>query len=290
MLWGAFLGGLVIALGGLGRPEVAAQSVTPTDLSARAAAIARLATPAPMVTIPAGWFLMGSLRKEGDLFGLAVPYDDTESPQRRIWLDAYAIDRDEVSLGNYLRWLLLNHRGFSPELARQLAATGMLPDHTLTAWPAFLVSWFEATDYCRSAGKRLPTEAEWEKAARGTEGQLFPWGMAAPDLRRAVFAQDVSGVIPPVAPVDSFAEGRSPYGLAHMAGNVAEWVQDWNGIDYYVSMPDRNPPGPASGRYKVVRGGSWRSNQAILRTATRSGAPPDQRAQTIGFRCAKSAT
>ena len=83
-------------------------------------------------------------------------------------------------------------------------------------------------------------------------------------------------------------EGRSPYGLHHMAGNVAEWVQDWFGLDYYAYMPGQNPSGPTSGRYKGVRGGSWKSKIIMLRTATRSGFPPDQRSATIGFRCAQS--
>ena len=91
-----------------------------------------------------------------------------------------------------------------------------------------------------------------------------------------------------MAPVDVGAEGRSPYGLQHMAGNTAEWVEDWFGIDYYATMPDRNPSGPATGRYKVVRGGSWKSAPALLRSATRSGALPDQRTATVGFRCARS--
>jgi iron(II)-dependent oxidoreductase len=230
---------------------------------------------------------MGSLRKDGDRFGLEVPYDDTEVPQRRIWLDAYEIDRDEVSLGDYLVWRFKNRHAVPPELAQVLAATERIPDATVAAWPALYVSWSEAAEYCRAGGKRLPTEAEWEKAARGIAGQLFPWGRTAPDATRAVFGKDARSAIPPVTPVDSFAEGRSPYGLHHMAGNVAEWVQDWSGIDYYMSMPERNPPGPVGGQYKVVRGGSWRSVPVMLRTATRSGAPPEQRSPMIGFRCAK---
>ena len=103
-----------------------------------------------------------------------------------------------------------------------------------------------------------------------------------------MFGQYHAHEIPIVASVDSGKEGRSPYGLHHMAGNAAEWVEDWLGIDYYATMPDRNPHGPASGRYKVVRGGSWKSAATLLRTATRGGASPNQRAATIGFRCARS--
>lgn len=103
-----------------------------------------------------------------------------------------------------------------------------------------------------------------------------------------MFGQHHVHEIPILAAVDSLDEGRSPYGLHHMAGNVAEWVQDWFGFDYYAYMPEKNPPGPASGRYKSVRGGSWKSKLIMLRTATRSGSPADQRSATIGFRCAKS--
>jgi iron(II)-dependent oxidoreductase len=241
-----------------------------------------------MVTIPAGWFLMGTARVDEILLGFEGPYDDTEQPQRRIWLDAYEIDRDEVSLGNYLAWVLRASRQLDPQLASELAVTKRLPAATLSAWPAFYVRWQDADDYCRSLGKRLPSEAEWEKAARGPKGQLFPWGTRAPSPWLAVFNRLIEDSTLPIAPVDSLEEGRSPYGLHHMAGNVGEWVQDWNGIDYYATMPERNPSGPATGRTKTVRGGSWRSGQAMLRTATRGGAPPMFSSSTIGFRCARS--
>jgi iron(II)-dependent oxidoreductase len=162
-------------------------------------------------------------------------------------------------------------------------------DEGLARWPALYVTWIEAADFCLAAGKRLPTEAQWEKAARGTAGNLFPWGPQAPTPALAVFDQYHVHEIPLVQPVGSGEEGRSPFGARHMAGNVAEWVQDWFGFDYYAVTPNRNPTGPATSRYKGVRGGSWKSKPMMLRTATRSGAPPDQRSPTIGFRCAKSA-
>jgi iron(II)-dependent oxidoreductase len=161
-------------------------------------------------------------------------------------------------------------------------------DQTLTRWPALYVTWHEAKEFCQAREKRLPTEAEWEKAARGTDGRLFPWGEEAPESRLAMFGQHHVHEIPILASVDSHDAGRSPYGLHHMSGNVAEWVQDWFGFDYYAYMPERNPSGPTSGRYKSVRGGSWKSNPIMLRTATRGGSPPDQRSATIGFRCAQS--
>ncbi|HWG96122.1 MAG TPA: SUMF1/EgtB/PvdO family nonheme iron enzyme [Nitrospira sp.] len=126
------------------------------------------------------------------------------------------------------------------------------------------------------------------QAARGEKGYLFPWGHKPPAIGLAMFGQYHLHEIPIVASVERGEEGRSPYGLHHMAGNAAEWVEDWFGIDYYATMLDRNPCGAGQGRYKVVRGGSWKSAPPLLRTATRSGAAPEQRTATVGFRCAKS--
>jgi gamma-glutamyl hercynylcysteine S-oxide synthase len=260
------------------------------ELAQRLAAIAKLAQSSPMVTVPEGWFLMGTNLKRGEPFGLTTQFDDTEQPQRRIWLDAFAIDRDEVSLAEYLTFLQGQHQLPPEELQRliwHVITVHLLPDYILATWPALFVTWSEADELCRSRGKRLPTEAEWEKAARGTDGRLFPWGSNAPALGLAVFGQHHVHEIPIVAAVNSGEEGQSPFGARHMAGNIAEWVQDWFGSDSYVTMPERNPRGPAAGRYKSVRGGSWRSNPSLLRTATRNGAVPDQRSPTIGFRCAK---
>jgi iron(II)-dependent oxidoreductase len=244
-----------------------------------------------MVAIPSGWFFMGSLRKVDDPFGMETPYDDTEIPRRRIWLDTYAIDRDEVSLADYLAHVFQQHLrlpGDLEEMLRHVVMVHGMSDEVVARWPAMYMNWAEAAAYCHAKGKRLPTEAEWEKGARGSEGNLFPWGHAAPEPRLAVFGHYHVHEVPRVAPVDSGEDGRSPYGLHHMSGNVAEWVRDWFGFDYYVSMPERNPAGPTAGRYKVARGGSWKSRPEMLRAATRGGASPGRRAATIGFRCARS--
>jgi gamma-glutamyl hercynylcysteine S-oxide synthase len=263
----------------------------PVELVPHLRAIAELSRPAPMVTVPPGWFLMGTALKHTGSYGLARPFDDTEQPQRRIWLDAFDIDRDEVSLSEYLHFLTGQHVLPSEELQRLIwhtVSVHFLPDYVLARWPAFYVSWNEAAEFCREQGKRLPTEAEWEKAARGTQANVFPWGSKNPGPDLAVFGKHHAHEIPLVAAVDSGVEGRSPYGARHMAGNIAEWVEDWYGIDYYTRMPERNPSGPASGRYKSIRGGSWKSSPSLLRTATRNGAVPDQRVATVGFRCARS--
>lgn len=261
------------------------------ELARHLASIAALAQSSPTVTIPAGAFLLGSKRVDDDPYGHWTQFDDTELPQNRVWLDAYDMDRDEVSLGEYLAFLQARKEHPPDQLQKliwHVITIHSVSDQTLTRWPALYVTWHEAAAFCGSHGKRLPTEAEWEKAARGTEGNLFPWGDAAPNNRRAMFGQHHVHEIPILAAVDSLTAGASPFGLRHMAGNVAEWVQDWFGFDYYAYMPERNPPGPNSGRYKSLRGGSWKSKPIMLRTATRSGSPPDQRSATIGFRCAKS--
>ena len=254
-------------------------------------AIASHAGHAPMLPVAQGFFLMGTTRTGHESFSLALQYDDTEQPQRRIWLDRYEIDRDEVSLGEYVAWLSHEQRPTPDELRgmiEHVTKVHALPWETLAQWPALYVTWAEASDLCRARGMRLPTEAEWEKSARGDHGNLFPWGQQPPTAALAKFGHSHVHEIPIVTSVKTGEEGRSPYGLHHMAGNAAEWVADWFGIDYYMTMPEHNPPGPATGRYKVVRGGSWKSTPALLRSATRGGASPDQRAATIGFRCARS--
>jgi iron(II)-dependent oxidoreductase len=271
-------GWVLASIGWLCCAAFPAQAASIEETAARLHTLAQTARPQPMIRIDAGWFLMGSPPRP-PTEGFLTPFDNTEIPERRIWLDGYRIDRDEVNVANFARWWLAE-----PD------ATSRVPgwlDHASAARgadagnrPVMAVTWAEADGFCRSLGKRLPSEAEWEKAARGEEGRLFPWGDAGPHAGLAVF-----GGVPAYA-VDTFEAGRSPYGLHHAAGNAAEWVEDWSGIDWYRVMPDRNPKGPPSGRYKVVRGGSWRSDPVMLRTATRSASSPDVRRDTIGFRCA----
>jgi iron(II)-dependent oxidoreductase len=261
------------------------------ELARHLTRIAALMQAAPSITIPAGEFTMGSKRIDDDPYGLWTQFDDTELPQQRVWLDEYSVDRDEVSLGEYLAYLARKKRHPPEELQKliwHVITVHSMSDETLARWPVLYVTWHDAVGFCSAEAKRLPTEAEWEKAARGPNGLLFPWGETAPDSERAMFGQHHVHEIPILAAVDSLVAGRSPYGLHHTAGNVAEWVQDWFGLDSYAYMRGRNPVGPANGRYKGVRGGSWKSKVIMLRTATRSGFSPDQRSPTIGFRCAQS--
>ena len=273
------------------RPATGSMEPAPPEVNTHIQGIASFAQTSPVVDIPAGWFLMGTNREDGDRHSFKKNYDNTEFPQRRIWLNAFQIDQYEVSLGEFLEFLQENARRVSPELRGliwHLISVHFIPNQALAPWPALYVTWEEAQAFCLSRGKRLPSEAEWEKSARGTTGKTFPWGQEEPSPENAVFGAYHVHEIPLVANVDSFPEGQSEWGIFHLSGNIAEWTNSWLGSDYYPIMSARNPQGPKSGRYKSVRGGSWKSNPVMLRTATRGGALPEERSANIGFRCAQS--
>ena len=274
-------------------PSVTSGEVDPPspEIDEHIAHIAGFAKTSPQVVIPEGVFLMGTNRRDDMRHSLATHYDDTEFPQRRIWVDGFFMDRYEVNLGEYLAFLLTTKRPISQELRAliwHLISVHFIPDQALASWPALYTTWDEAKAFCEYHNKRLPSEAEWEKAARGESARIFPWGEMDPTPELAVFGQYHVHEIPLVAAVDSFEDGQSIYKVLHLAGNIAEWVNDWLGPDYYPIMPEKNPPGPKMGRYKVVRGGSWKSRPVMLRTATRGGAFPEERSANIGFRCVQT--
>ena len=252
----------------------------PSGDAAEAARLAALPVPDGMVSIPAGWFLMGSD------YHVDPDAGPQEQPQRRVHLDEFQIDRYEVSNVHYLRFVLATGRAGPPYWRGD-----PFPDK-MAAHPVIGVSWEDANAYCRWAGKRLPTEAEWEKAARGTDGRIFPWGNEPAGWQKSNIAHSGSkrGVkYPPLANVNRYDRGVSPYGVYQMAGNAGEWVADWFDPQYYRQGADRNPPGPGKGGEKVFRGGSWNEDPEVARSAGRGAKAPDGWSYLLGFRCAHSA-
>jgi formylglycine-generating enzyme required for sulfatase activity len=219
------------------------------------------------VAIPAGTFTMG---------------DDEWSPQRQIYVDSFRIDRDEVTTARYAKFLQATGAVRQPDEWQEvdLAKHGELP--------VVGVDWNDADAYCRWVGKRLPTEAEWEKAARGTDARAYPWGDAPPAADKAKFASNApSAYGGGLAPVATHAAGASASGVNDLAGNAAEWVADWH-AESFPSSDVRNPRGPASGAGKVMRGGGWRDPAERITTTKRFYAKPEHRGDDVGFRCARN--
>jgi iron(II)-dependent oxidoreductase len=243
-----------------------------------------------MVLVPAGEFLMGSDKKvDRNAY-------QAEMPQHRVHLDAFEIDKYEVTTVQFLRFVLATGR--SPLIDWRYDGGNF--QESMATHPVMHVSWYDADAYCRWAGKRLPTEAEWEKAARGGDGRIYPWGNQMAGLTRANFGRTgLSGPVrdrperlllyPPIISVNKYDNAVSPYGMHQMAGNVAEWVADWYDKDYYKTAPDRNPKGPEKGTQKAFRGGGWIDSTPTVRAAQRNGTDPDTKMNWLGFRCAKDA-
>ena len=232
--------------------------------------------PVPMITIPAGAFLMGTPEGQGRA---------DEWPQRSIYLDAFEIDQVEVTNERYMQFVKATGHRTPPN------PYGTGPLRSLTGiehLPVVQTTWYDAKAYCGWAKKRLPTEAEWEKAARGTDGRLYPWGNDPPTAKRANFDREWDEE-KTLHPVGSLPGGDSPYGVKDMAGNAREWVADWYDAEYYQQAPDRNPQGPdKKGVVRSIRGGSWHSPASDLTTAARGRGGFALQTHGTGFRCARS--
>jgi formylglycine-generating enzyme required for sulfatase activity len=228
-----------------------------------------------MVVIPGGVFKRGN----PELVGRA-----DEWPQRDIYLDAYAIDQVEVTNQRYVAFVhATGHRNPPDPYGDGLLVSA----EGIEELPVVQVSWYDAQAYCRWARKRLPSEAEWEKAARGTDGRRFPWGDDAPTPQRANFDREWAG-LGTLAPVGTLPAGDSPYGVKDMAGNAREWVQDWYDPQYYRTSPHRNPTGPEKSVVRSIRGGSWHSPVADIGAAARGRGGFALQTHGTGFRCARS--
>jgi len=239
-----------------------------------------------MILIPSGEFIMGT--------------DDTNSPadQRpahQVYPDAFYIDKYEVTnrqyeqfiiAGGYQKKQFWTEEGWEFITKKQIDRPLGLGTRYLSAapnQPVVGISWYEANAYARWAGKRLPTEAEWEKASRGTNGKRYPWGMEM-DFTKVFYHFGRDPAI-----VGSYPAGVSHYGVFDMAGNVWEWCADWYDEAYYLKTSQRNPRGPAQGTMKVMRGGSWNSSRMQMQCTYRDSNNPDYRNTNIGFRCVRDA-
>jgi formylglycine-generating enzyme required for sulfatase activity len=269
-----------------------------------------------MVLVPAGEFWMGATpdgleavrqhckQNPNIEYCQNGHYERNELPRHRVTLDAVYLDRFEVTNALFEKFVrATGHRPLAEtegagvvwfrqdrrwQWSRIKGATWRAPDgpgsSAQAAYPVVQVSWFDAVAYCTWAGKRLLTEAEWEKAASGVEGYRFPWGNVWDPTRSNSGRGDNSAS----APVGTYPGGASPYGVQDMAGNVWEWVADWYDEGYYGASPSHNPPGPAVGTSRVVRGGAWNNGSTLSETSRRQGIVPSRHSNVLGFRCARN--
>ena len=250
------------------------------------------------VYVPAGEFRMGSTDEEiDDIYNEC--YDDIEMPCQREWfesempahnvyLDDFWIDQTEVTNKKYQ--MCMEEGGCMPLMSNEsYTRDSYFGNSIYDNFPVVYVDWHMASAYCEWAGRRLPTEAEWEKAARGTDGRVYPWGKKLPSGGLLNF----SSIRNDTTEVGSYPAGASPYGALDMAGNVQEWTADWYDKGYYSISPVENPQGPSSGEYRAIRGCGWGDSvDFTLRSTSRGGDKPVLPSLRfyLGFRCAASDT
>jgi formylglycine-generating enzyme required for sulfatase activity len=267
-------------------------TATPRVTSAPGAGDTRAFPPdnAPMQFVSAGDFKMGS--DDSDKGALS-----NEKPQHTVYLDAFWMDKFEVTNALYKKCVDAGKCSRLSE-TKSYTRSAYFGDAQFDNYPVIYVTWDQARTYCEWAGKRLPTEAEWEKAARGTDGRIYPWGNTwdVRTTRRLNFSDKNDPTGPSdteaddgyadTAPVGTYPNGASPYGIMDLSGNVWEWVSDWYAS--YSSGTQRNPTGPSSGQYRVLRGGAWLYVGSSARAALRGYDTPTHFNRDVGFRCARS--
>ncbi len=253
-----------------------------------------------MILIPGDTFVMGAEEN-------SVVAGPDEKPQHQVTLDSFYIDKYEISVAQYAAFLTqlgayeAACAGYDCALPRELVGgtsylsaqdlgDGTVQYTAITGfanYPANHISWYGANAYCEWTGGRLPTEAEWEYTARGTDGRIYPWGNKSPDQTLAVFqSEDFDNL----KPVDALPDGASPFGVFGMAGSVWEWVNDWYDERYYQNSPAINPFGPETGLTRTIRGGGWPQNNEAdrIRSTNRSALAPQFISGIVGFRCAQT--
>jgi sulfatase modifying factor 1 len=196
-----------------------------------------------------------------------------------VFLDSFYIDKFEVTNGRFAKFV---------EAIQSEPPWGFADKETPVTrpdQPVRWVNWMDAIGYCLWAGKRLPTEAEWEKAARGPDGRVYPWGNDPPTPSHAVFGlKEGSDTVSAIGNRD---KGKSPYGVHDLAGNLYEWTTDWYDEEFYSKNPAINPKGPVEGTAKVQRGGSYINGAYRLRSSFRTKGDPTEHDPNVGFRCAQ---
>ena len=231
-----------------------------------------------MVYVPAGEFTMG---RDDIVFGKEVVHP--------VYLDAFWIDQTEVTNGMYAK--CVTDGGCMTHTSMSYSHGLYYGNPAYDNYPVIHVSWDRADKYCSWANRRLPTEAEWEKAASWDEKKgikhVYPWGDTI-DCTLANYKGKDNGCVGDTTPVGSYQDGQSTYGAFDMAGNVWEWVSDWWDPSYYEDSPYLNPQGPNSGTLRVVRGGSWGAVNTVVGSADRTWFQPSMKSDSIGFRCALS--
>jgi len=231
---------------------------------------------ATLMYVPAGEYSMGSDNTEAD-----------EAPFHTVFLDAFWIDKTEVTVRMYSLCVDVGTCK-EPTNKKSFSRPVYYGNVEFENYPVIYVDWNMAKTYCEWAGRRLPSEAEWEKVARGTMANEYPWGDAAPSADLLNYDRNMGDT----TDVEKYPDGKSIYGALDMAGNVWEWVNDWYDEAYYQSSDSVNPlgPGPETSRYRVLRGGSWTDGSKVFRSSNRFKNYPDTSNYDIGFRCALSET
>ena len=234
-----------------------------------------------MVLVPGGEYEMGDLRSLSELNVLDILNPDRhalgpENPAHKVVVDAFFIDIYEVSNKSFGE--------FTKENNKKNPTFWENPDFNQPDQPVVGVSWKEAQAFCKWKNKRLPTEAEWEKAAKKKQTNYYPWGNSEPTPEKLNFSNNIGKT----TSVGSYEAGKSSLGIYDLSGNVSEWVYDWHSPEYYLFSPSKNPKGPTSGQYRVIRGGNWRNGKNEVKITFRNATIPKLKSKTVGFRCAKS--
>ncbi len=236
-----------------------------------------------LVCVPDGDFLMGAIETD-------IQAQPDEKPQRKIYLDAFWMDRTEVTNAMFAKCTsagACHPRTHSPYLWGVASRTrdSYFGNPIYDAYPVIMLDANEAETYCRWVGRRLPSEAEWEKTARRTDGRTYPWGEGL-DCQKANYA----GCVNDTSETTAHPPGASPYGALDLLGNVWEWTADWYAPNAYESTVTKNPTGPTTGEFRVMRGGAWGSFVEALRITNRANGKPEHDVDgEVGFRCAMSA-